>query len=120
MCKEDVRLARAAHGGSAGQQDGSTALHKVLGANPERYSLCAGYGNDITPGTPQSAAVGVMVNGLFYGFLGLSQDHPAGVVTIFEVGQLITSEIWVRDYDTTSPPVVNVIETKWDVPQDRI
>lgn len=94
MCKEDIRLARAATSGTTFTAAAPAAAVRVLGADPNRYAVSAGIGV-LTPLTLNvSCLIAAKVGGGYVPLIGLSADHPADRVSVNEVGNLIFEEIW--------------------------
>lgn len=120
MCKEDVRLARAAVPGLSARVDTSGGATKVFAANAERYSISCGLTPNGQSVPNSSALVYVIVNGVKVPIAGVSFDHPCDRVTLMDVGQLLLYDIWVDANDSNTTPDISIAETRWDVPQDRI
>jgi hypothetical protein len=95
MCKEDIRVARKAYEIKHVTyfHDGTNAL--LLPANPNRYALVAS--GDFLSGTYPNlqAFVGVRISsGEFVPVISLSPESPHVNLTVVDIGQLITSELW--------------------------
>lgn len=120
MCKEDVRLARAA---SPGQSIATTAVAtgmKVLAANPNRYSLHAAWVPFMDATLAHAGFIAAVQGTAIYPLIGLSNEHPAGHVTILDVGQLIEYEIWMYYNDNANINDVRVAETFWTQELEKI
>lgn len=120
MCKEDVRLARAA---SSSQKYAAamTALSmRLFTADPERYGLTAAFNNP--PGAAASTSVMIAVkDGAGYiPLFVLSDEHQSGHVTLLDVGQIIQGEIWAVDGGTSPPTVLYAGDTTWKQKQETI
>lgn len=120
MCKEDVRLSRAASAGASVSPVFGASWTKALNANGERYSLTLG---DTTPDaftTPGGVVAAAKIGGVFYPLLGVSREHPAKTCSINDVGALIMEEIWVLSLDATNPSPCTVSESQWTQTQENI
>jgi hypothetical protein len=120
MCKEDVRLARAASPGQVYTGNPAAVLTRALPGNAERYSLAASLSTTVGYTTPGSCVVYASIGGLLFPLIGLSADHPAGTVNLLDVGSAIQSEIWVKYLQAIDAGNVTIAETKWDQPQESI
>lgn len=114
MCKEDIRLARAAANHETFTAAAPAAAVKVLGANPNRYALAAGIGV-LTPLTLNvSCLIAARVGDQFVPLIGLSADAPAGHCNLMDVGQLIFNEIWFVPAGSDPPTNLYVGSTAFD------
>lgn len=120
MCKEDVRLSRAAVPGDSVTVVPTAVMTQILKANPERYGLQAGINGVLTTAATGSCTVYAKNGNNLYPLIGLAQDHPAGVININNVGLIITYDIWAIVNDSTVPVNLTVSESKWNVQQDDI
>lgn len=119
MCKEDIRLARAAVPGD--QKFVGTVNPDVLmlKANSERYSVMAAI-DEINAGDTNAVMVYAKSGARVFPLIGLSADHPAGVVSLVDVGNIICEEIWGHLISNTDDPSLYVAETRWDRTQEEI
>lgn len=114
MCKEDIRLARAASTKNTVSLAAPAAAVKLMPADPNRYSLAAGIGV-LTPLTLNvSCLVAALVGGAFVPLIGLSADSPNGHVSVIDVGQLIFAEIWFVPGGSDPPTNLYVGDTSFD------
>ena len=120
MCKEDIRLARAAVPGRATVTTPTATGLRALAGNAERYSLSAHLANGVTAANSYAVSVYAAIGGLEYPLIGLSGEHPAGHVSLPEVGSVITGDIYIRAVDSTAVVDVTVAEVKWNQTQETI
>lgn len=94
MCKEDIRLARAAASGATFAKTAPVAAVQLLPANPLRYALAAGVGV-LSPLTLNvSCLIAARVGDQYVPLIGLSADQPTGYVNVTTHGNLIFEQIW--------------------------
>lgn len=120
MCKEDIRLARAAVPGKSVSVPTQVGGILAMGANPERYSLMASLDITVDLTLAHGAMVIAVQGSNRWPLIGITNDHPVGVVNLVEVGQLITYDIWVLPLDLADPQAIRVAETTFNRPQDQI
>lgn len=114
MCKEDIRIARAAAPGGYFTAAAPAASIKCLPADANRYALAAGIGV-VTPLTLNvSCMVGVVVGGNFIPLIGLSDEHPTGTVNVMDVGALIFEEVWFKVAGSDPPTNLYVGDSKFN------
>lgn len=120
MCKEDVRLARAANPNQAFQGSPTAGPVKIFTADAERYALTC---HIATPGLVQGDIVcqlAARIGGQYYPLLSLANDHPGGTVSLLDVGALILGEIWWISTGTVTPTSVYISDSGWDRSQEEI
>ena len=120
MCKEDVRLARAAAPGKVYLGDPAGTLTKMLDGNHERYSLSLAFQNQVSNAATFAFVAYARVGDQLYPVLGISADHPMDRCTLYDVGQLIQAEIWGLFVDSDTDAGVYCAETRWNQPQETI
>lgn len=111
MCKQDVRIARAAAPEAANQWTGGDGNVRKFGANPNRYSLVLGLemANQVT-----DTCIGMAwteSNGERIPLLGVSIDHPVDRCTIMDVGQALLGDIWVGSVGASNPDFLYLGQT---------
>lgn len=113
MCKEDIRIARAAGPGRAVVATGGAADQRLLGANANRYSLSLTMLGVRAAGAVGTTVVYAMIGGAKHGLGGVSFDQPFNVVTISDVGAAIQGDIWVATLDLLNATSIGVAETEF-------
>ena len=93
MCKEDIRLGRAAQTSRTYGTTVPTTGTLIFPANPNRYSLSGaiGYASPITRDI--SAMLAARVGDVYVPLITFSADHQGANITIMEVGQILTYPI---------------------------
>jgi hypothetical protein len=120
MCKEDVRLARAASQHDAFTAAAPAAAVQVLTANPNRYSLAAGIGVLTPLALNVSCMIAAKVGDKFIPLIGLSADHPTACVNLFDVGQLIVQAIWFLPAGSDPPTNLYVGDSAFDKDFEKV
>lgn len=120
MCKEDIRLARAAQ--PRGQWSGSVTAtaQRVLTANAERYSLVCGTSMATLVAGDPNVMVYALNGGRIFPLMSLTNDHLCDTVSLTEVGEIICEEIWVVSGSANAATPVYVGETAWNQTQESI
>lgn len=111
MCKEDVRLARAAGPSQYKLAAATSPGSKFLTADPNRYSIMAGLASGLDILNSYAVLVYAKIGDFKLPLIGLSGEHPGGTCSLLDVGQAIQGEIWVDLLDTNGPVNVNVADT---------
>lgn len=111
MCKEDIRLARAASPTQAKSVTPTAAGIIVLTANPNRYALSAKLDTAMDATMSGAVVLAARINGTYYPLIGLSKDHPADTVSLTDVGTMIEGEIFAILLDVLYVGAVTVAET---------
>lgn len=110
MCKEDIRLARAASAKNRYRWNGVTAVGNLPPPDPNRYSIVASmYWSD---GTLSDLAVDVytVIGGIRVSLCVLTHDEPSRVLTLHEYGQAIMGEINYAVVAQDQPDAITLID----------
>ena len=120
MCKEDIRLARAARSGATFTAAAPATAVQVLPGDANRYAISAGIGV-LTPVTLQvSCMIAALVGGQYVPLIGLSADHPAGHVSLTDVGSILQEPIWFLPAGSDPPTNLYVGCSAFDQPLESI
>ena len=111
MCKEDIRIARAAAPGRAISIAGTVADQLVFGANSNRYSLSLAIMTNSVINSTGGMVIYSLVGGFKRPLIGVSYDTPSGNVNIQDVGNVLTGDIWLKTNDTVNLPTVAITES---------
>lgn len=120
MCKEDIRIARAAtpktpKNGTAGD----TALC-TLPANINRYSVSVGIGiGDPTLEDPQ-IVVSSKIGNLVYPLAILNKHNQTCILNLMEYGSVICGQIFITDIGTDPLNIWYIGETSFDTELEKI
>lgn len=115
MCKEDVRLGRAAHARTPVDQTATGAgQFLIFPANPNRYGLTMALRTTTTLAAAICAIVYTKVGGAKYPLACLTIGHPSAAHTIVTAGDAIQGDVWLDVPASMTAASVLIGETVWD------
>lgn len=120
MCKEDIRLARAAAPEAATRFTTQSADTRVFGGNPNRYSLTAHILTVPAALGDFNVVVYAYVNGAKWPLLSLSEENIGGHVSLTEVGSILQEEIWCNMGGNSPPSQMLICTTAFDQSLEEI
>lgn len=106
MCKEDVRLGRAASGRAVTIVTVLDVATRIMTANAGRLGLSLYMDGTATGPLTASAVVGTLDNGQFVPLLGVSGVTPFDRVDIDRGGILLTGDIYYLARGTAAPTII--------------
>lgn len=114
MCIQDIKLARGASADAPAGNVIAAGVGQLLKANPERYAVSVA----IVVAAPGVDAVSVLVyarvGGKEWPLASLSGYDQSRVLSLVQVGQAITGEIWWSSGGATLPAAIYAAESAFD------
>lgn len=111
MCKEDIRIARAASPGRSISVAGYVGDQLIFGANANRYSISVAIMTNSVINSTGGMVLYSLVGGFKRPLIGVSYDHNSGNVNIQDVGNVLTGDIWLKTNDIVNLPTVAISES---------
>ena len=120
MCKEDIRLARAAvphsFSGPAVPADGAV----LFGVNYNRYSLTAAITFTALATRNINVIIAARIGTTIIPLIGLSNDTPSGHVNIIDVGSVLLEQIVIINKGSDNPVNLYVSDTAFNQEMESV
>lgn len=114
MCIQDIKLARGASAESPTGNVIAAGVGKLLGPNPNRYSVSVAISVAVPATDATSVLVYAKIGGKEWPLASLSGFDMSRVLTLTQVGQAIVGEIWWSSAGAVPPAAIYAGETAFD------
>jgi hypothetical protein len=120
VCKEDIRLARAASGNTPVRVTPTANLVRVFPHDAERYSISMALVGPCTIANSFAVNLYARQGDEYFPLCSVSIEHSQDHITLDEIGEAITGELFVQAVDTTAFSDVRIATASFKTGQENI